>query len=729
MARISAFTLLLLIFSSPVFAQLKCDNWLFLPSQPAYVQLGDLDVAGDQITVEAVFNRISPWSGSDLYQGDLVSKHYGPPDCNYLLRPGSAEITTSRGYYKTPEICAIELNKTYHVAMVYDGKSLKFYRNGELRSEIAASGNLIQNDWKTQIGLIDRVTIIEQLVGFINEVKIWNVARTQSQIRQYMEKSIPNPTTESGLVAYYTFDNLINKQGNSSWNGTLVNGRINQKNFSCELAPEPCPLPPCIPGELKFSGPSLTCDTTASYQYNITRSGNIDSDYSFIWDGKDQNVTNKSDNSFSIRYNEAGNKLLKVAYNNRCKDTIQTLAVDVKLSPRLIDLGPPLKSCKDTSIQLDAGSGFSGYLWNDGITNQVKQVNQPGTYSVTATNYCGNQITGTFVYEKVSAGSLNFSGPDIICDTSMNFQFNITRQGLINTPYDFIWENTPHTITNKTINNFSVRFKKAGQTNLKISYNNNCKDTITNQLVDIILSPKQINLGPEVGSCKDTLIILDAGAGFKSYQWQDGSTDQIRPVSSPGIYYVTGYNFCNQPIRGNFNLKKIQPVPFNVSPTNINLCSGNIIKFNASGGDTYSWQPGSLFDNPQSPNPTGNFTSDNTVRLNIIDNFCGRDTVINIPVSIKKGEQKLVMPNVFTPNNDGKNDVYRPFMTGNIKVYDLLVYNRWGQLIYKSQSPLSGWDGKMNNQFQPEGTYVYVIKVEDECNDVKERKGSFLLIR
>src|SRR5690242_4551078 len=79
-----------------------CNNWLRLPSQPAYVKVGDLDVPGDKITVEATFIRTAPWTGVDLYQGDLVSKHNDPSNCNYLLRPSSAEITTSKGYFKTP---------------------------------------------------------------------------------------------------------------------------------------------------------------------------------------------------------------------------------------------------------------------------------------------------------------------------------------------------------------------------------------------------------------------------------------------------------------------------------------------------------------------------------------------------------------------------------------------------------------------------------------------------
>ena len=54
----------------------------------------------------------------------------------------NAEITTSNGYFRTPDICEIELNKTYHAAMTYDGVTLKFYRNGYLMSQVAATGNL-----------------------------------------------------------------------------------------------------------------------------------------------------------------------------------------------------------------------------------------------------------------------------------------------------------------------------------------------------------------------------------------------------------------------------------------------------------------------------------------------------------------------------------------------------------------------------------------------------------
>ena len=116
--------------------------------------MGDLDIPGNQLTVEANFNRTSFYSNGILTDADLVSKHTGPNDANYILRPTNAIITTDNGFFATPEVCAIELNKTYHVAMVYDGSSLKFYRDGYLLSQVPASGNLYQNNLLTAIALL-----------------------------------------------------------------------------------------------------------------------------------------------------------------------------------------------------------------------------------------------------------------------------------------------------------------------------------------------------------------------------------------------------------------------------------------------------------------------------------------------------------------------------------------------------------------------------------------------
>ncbi len=222
-------------------ARSGCNNWLNTPFNSSSVNLGDLDVSGDQITVEATINRTTPYINGNLYAGDVVAKHMNPTDVNYLLRPNSAEITTTNGYFVTPNICAIELNKTYHIAMVYNGTELKFYRNGYLMSKVNATGNLFQNNFNTRIGYYAAELFNTQFVGYINEVRIWNVARSQAEIRSFMNNPIPNPSTQTGLLGYYTFDNLINKQGNAAFNGSLQGGAtINATNPNCNFIIDSC---------------------------------------------------------------------------------------------------------------------------------------------------------------------------------------------------------------------------------------------------------------------------------------------------------------------------------------------------------------------------------------------------------------------------------------------------------------------------------------------------------
>ncbi|MDN3657170.1 PKD domain-containing protein [Ferruginibacter paludis] len=218
-----------------------CNNWLATPATPSYANMGQVNITGNKITVEATFNRTTSYSGGEIYAGDLVSKHNDPSDANYLLRPNTAEITTSNGYFRTPDICDIELNKTYHAAMVYDGSTLKFYRNGFLMSQVAATGTLYQNNWQTRIGWYEPQGFNTNFIGYINEVRIWNVAKTQAELKNYMNTTLPAPTTQPGLVAYYTFDNLLNKQGNTAFDGVLGgSASINATNPNCAFVADSC---------------------------------------------------------------------------------------------------------------------------------------------------------------------------------------------------------------------------------------------------------------------------------------------------------------------------------------------------------------------------------------------------------------------------------------------------------------------------------------------------------
>lgn len=235
-----------------------CNNWLEVLTQDSKVAAGDLDISGNQLTIEASYNRTQPLN-SGIYGGHLVSKHTGPADDNYSLFPNGCAITTTTGYFEAFETCPFELNKTNHVALVYDGINLKYYRNGFLMGRTPCTGNLINNDILTTIAdYAGTHTPDDQFLGYVNEVRIWNVARTQTQLQAFMNSSLPNPATQAGLQGYYIFDDLLNKQGNATYNGTVIGTAIvNSANPNCNFSADSCRVTAGISGIINDYTPVL----------------------------------------------------------------------------------------------------------------------------------------------------------------------------------------------------------------------------------------------------------------------------------------------------------------------------------------------------------------------------------------------------------------------------------------------------------------------------------------
>ena len=81
------------LFSSIISSAQICNNWLYLPSFPSYVAIGDLDIPGNQITIEAEINMTQPYAGGPTLGSDIVGKcHADPTDANYLLRAQNAQL-------------------------------------------------------------------------------------------------------------------------------------------------------------------------------------------------------------------------------------------------------------------------------------------------------------------------------------------------------------------------------------------------------------------------------------------------------------------------------------------------------------------------------------------------------------------------------------------------------------------------------------------------------------
>jgi gliding motility-associated-like protein len=279
--------LLILIIIFCLFPKDQKAQSLYMPAATNWVSVGDLDVPGDQLTVEALIY----YTGASV---DIVSKHTNPGDVNYLLRIGSFEITTTSGFAAFGGVAAAGVslvpNRMYHVAATYDGSTLKYYVNGCMTGSMPWTGFMVQNDLITAIGNMSTCQC-EQFTGYIDEVRIWNVARTQAEISANMI-NLPSPTTQPGLLGYWKFDgNYINSQGNAVFDGSPIGAPVFQQ--------VPLPYPSTLHESVTSSNP--VCAGEANGVINVSASGYY-TPYEYSLDGTNYGSSSQFSNLSSGSY-------------------------------------------------------------------------------------------------------------------------------------------------------------------------------------------------------------------------------------------------------------------------------------------------------------------------------------------------------------------------------------------------------------------------------------------
>ncbi len=126
---------------------------------------------------------------------------------------------------------------------------------------------------------------------------------------------------------------------------------------------------------------------------------------------------------------------------------------------------------------------------------------------------------------------------------------------------------------------------------------------------------------------------------------------------------------------------------------------------------------------------TRNIGRDNGTRFRVkgMDNNRNRQVFSNIIVL--EQENEILTPTAFTPNGDGVNDVFGPIVTDDVENFEMLIFNRWGEVIFVSRSRLIGWDGKDQRGNAQNGTYTYKISFNEENGNIFNQTGTFVLIK
>lgn len=367
----------------------------------------------------------------------------------------------------------------------------------------------------------------------------------------------------------------------------------------------------------------------------------------------------------------------------------------------VVDIGDDSTACEGTPITLDAGNAGMDFLWSDSTTTQTINPLISSTYIVTVTDVNGCTGTDDAIIIFLDNPDANLGADQVLCNGDV-YTLNANNPGM-----DYLWSDGS--------TGPAVDVTADGTYILTVS-NQFCIDTDT--MTATFIAAPVFDLGADTLLCPGETLVLTVSDPGSTYLWNTGSTDSTLTVSQTGIYIITVDNgACS--VSDSISVEI--PV-FNNIIAEESLCNGLMIQLNAPAtGGTYLWS-------------TGEVTPSIIVAdsgLYWVDTDIGRcERRDTIHVTGTAGFSIVYMPNAFTPNEDGVNDM----LTGQglgLTDFSLQIYNRWGARIYASKEPGSGWDGNYEGEPAPAGVYVYHLKYITDCSKGKpiEKRGTVTVIR
>jgi gliding motility-associated-like protein len=244
---------------------------------------------------------------------------------------------------------------------------------------------------------------------------------------------------------------------------------------------------------------------------------------------------------------------------------------------------------------------------------------------------------------------------------------------------------------------------------------------VSNSIAITLFNNPVVTLDKTTTLCSGASKLLDAG-NFASYLWNNGSTGRTLPVSNTGTYYVTVTD--NNGCKGSDTtaIDSILPLPKGFILKDTSICSYGSLTLNAAGGfKDYLWN-----NNSNASSITIN--QPGTYSLQVTDyNIC--TAIETVTVALKQCLEGFYIPNAFTPNNDGKNDIFKPLLFGNVVSYRFIVYNRFGQKVFESTDVTRGWDGTIKGIQQDNDIFVWFCNYQFAGSLPEIKKGSVMLLR
>jgi len=580
----------------------------------------------------------------------------------------------------------------------------------------------------------------------------------------------PNPTALSFTEEAKTFEFIsLPLRYETDIDGQAISGVVCSSKPQCDL--------------LKLTGPSTVCQLNTSYDFSIRKTAECTVIPQCFVDTSLIRITKITDTSMTLQFKRAASPWIKMKLDAGCKIYWDSLQVNVNNAVPILNLGKDTTLCPSGTILLNAKKGFSSYQWQDNSTDSTFLVTAPGTYWVRTTDACADFFRDTIIVSspqpivftplvdrsKCNNDTIRLSASNGFVQYSWSPAYNIDSQSqqtvIVNPQIDtvyylaaqnaegcFIYDTVNvHVYTSPTIylgsdtsfcqgqkvlldagTSFSSYFWSTGESTQQISVdkpgnyvidattNKGCHSFDTLRVVTVHTNPL-VSLDKNPGLCSGSMRQLDAGS-YSTYLWQDGSTNRNFLVQGMGKYYVQVTDNNNCVGSDTTIVTVIYPLPSKFLPGDSTICNYQSLQVRPSTGfSKYLWSDGSTTSSIE-------VSKAGIYWLQVTDNnnCTGKDTMV---VFSKECLVGLYVPNAFTPNQDSRNDLFRARLFGVVKHFEFRVYNRWGQIVFMSNDPGKGWDGKVSGIDQDPAVFVWICTYQLQGEQEKIAKGTVTLIR
>ncbi len=423
----------------------------------------------------------------------------------------------------------------------------------------------------------------------------------------------------------------------------------------------------------------------------------------------------------------------------------QAVAVVVVHQTPMPDAGPDLVSCT-LSASLQAEGDWASGAWSTAGNALIATPGTAGT-AVTAPAGGGHSFVWSVVSDEGCAGSdtvlVVFTSAiiptvtvtDALCHGSCDGQAVATATGgnVLDGNYDFLWDLGNGPIMPVTIG------LCAGSYTVTVSDTNGCATTVP----FTIHEPEALEIDTVYatdetcpGSCDGSLLVLDPEGAEFSLDGLEFQTDSLITGLCPGSYTITMVNANGCSAQAIALVGSPPPViaGFSVHPDTVFINEPVVTLANTSSANaaTFHWDFGdgttSTEESPAHAFPMG-LPAEYEICLTAVtvdgctDTYCTTLPVVDLPA--------LFIPNAFTPDGDGRND---RFLVSGTSIsphgFSLLIFNRWGELIFESTDPAEGWDGTARGTPAKSEVYVWKLTAGFRGSIVKvEREGHVTLLR